>query len=202
MQIVEQSVKLLSHTEAPERLIEYAGRQCYHSRDKIEAGSAEKFCGSLLKNGHTSVLEFGNAVFDCVIDRGILGEVTRHRVGFSFAVQSSRYCDYSSLKKFSHNISFIRPSEIKEGSFEDQIWKSNCENCEKAYFNLIRQGVKPENARSVLPMCLATPLTIGANFRAWLHFLELRESPKAHPDIRILAKLIHKELKKICPSIF
>ena len=40
------------------------------------------------------------------------------------------------------------------------------------------------------------------NFRAWLHFLELRTSKAAHPDIRLISEMIGKELYKIAPTVF
>lgn len=52
-----------------------------------------------------------------VCDRGILAEFTRHRV-FSFAAESSRYCNYQ-LDKFGNEITFIIPCwlDISEGSY-------------------------------------------------------------------------------------
>ena len=43
--------------------LEWCGRLCYDSRDKITEDSAEKFIDGLIKNGHLSVLEHAGAVF-------------------------------------------------------------------------------------------------------------------------------------------
>ena len=43
--------------------LEYCGRLCYDSRDKITEDSAEKFIDGLIKAGHLSVLEHAGAVF-------------------------------------------------------------------------------------------------------------------------------------------
>lgn len=43
--------------------LEYCGRICYDSRDKITEDSAEKFIDGLIKAGHLSVLEHAGAVF-------------------------------------------------------------------------------------------------------------------------------------------
>lgn len=60
--------------------------------------------------------------------------------------------------------------------------------CEYCYMNLIRLGVKPENARTVLPLDTQTELVHTAYISDWLHFLKLRLAETAHPDMRLLAK--------------
>ena len=75
-------------------------------------------------------------------------------------------------------------------------------NVELYYNQLIKLGQTPQQARAVLPNCLKTEIVMTANFREWLHFLELRTSPQAHPDMRIIAGLIGAELAKQSPTIF
>jgi thymidylate synthase (FAD) len=41
-----------------------------------------------------------------------------------------------------------------------------------------------------------------ANFREWRHFLRLRCSSKAHPQMREVAEMIRKKLTIIAPSCF
>lgn len=63
MIMVQPSAQLVTGYEnRPEELIELCGRICYDSQDKIEPGSAEKFCEKLRKSGHTSVFEHANIV--------------------------------------------------------------------------------------------------------------------------------------------
>ena len=50
--------------------------------------------------------------FNLVCDRGVSHELVRHRV-FSFAQESTRYCNYSK-DKFGNEITFIKPSWFKE----------------------------------------------------------------------------------------
>lgn len=45
--------------------IEYCGRICANSRDKIRLGSAKPFVGRCIKKGHWSVLEMANLMFSC-----------------------------------------------------------------------------------------------------------------------------------------
>lgn len=65
MKIIEPSAKLVTgYDRRPEEMIELCGRICYNSQDKIADGTAQKFCEMLRENGHTSVFEHANFIFD------------------------------------------------------------------------------------------------------------------------------------------
>lgn len=202
MKIVEPSVELLRITEDGARAIEEAGRTCYKSEDKSTDDSAYRFVRMLSDRGHQAMLEFGYASFRVVTDRGISHEIVRHRL-FSYAQESTRYCNYSK-DKFDKEISVVLPSNIRstdrDGSYE--LWKQACELTQKHYFLLLQSGCSPQVARSVLPTCLKTEIVMQANFREWLHFLYLRHSPHAHPDMQLVAAQIGAILKKECPAVF
>ena len=62
MNIIEnQSAKLISTGESTlikgKKIAEIAGRTCYHSLDRIEEGSAEKFVDRMLSNKHYATIE-------------------------------------------------------------------------------------------------------------------------------------------------
>ena len=59
-----------------------------------------------------------------------------------------------------------------------------CRRAETAYFNLLNWGLSPQEARAVLPNSLKTEVVMTANIREWRHFLRLRTSTGAHPQIR------------------
>ena len=73
---------------------------------------------------------------------------------------------------------------------------------ETAYINLRLKGWKAEQAREVLPMCTKSEICMKANLREWRHFLKLRCSKFAHPDIRVLALDLLKQLHDKLPTIF
>ena len=62
MNLVKDSVKLIDLAE-PGRKIEYAGRVCYKSQDKISEGSYERFIKGIANRGHLSVLEHERKMF-------------------------------------------------------------------------------------------------------------------------------------------
>lgn len=142
-----------------------------------------------------------------ICDRGISHELVRHRV-FSFAQQSTRYCNYSK-SKYGHEITFIRPPwyqtavSLEEGSISpDQstelhrfaIWKDMCLTAENAYLRLIELGETPQQARSVLPNSLATEIIMTGTEDQWRGFLKLREDKAAHPQAQEIAALVRSVL--------
>ena len=71
-----------------------------------------------------------------------------------------------------------------------------------AYDTLLQLGLKPEDARFVLPNACTTTITVSGNFREWRNFLTLRLSPRAQWEIRKLANLILDQLIQIAPAVF
>lgn len=153
-----------------------------------------------------------------ICNRGVSHEFVRHRV-FSFAQESTRYCDYSK-DKFGNDITYIIPSwlDLPEGKYSnwDNDWcdvselkllypevdnlsdPANCflqsiKNAEYYYFMLINRGWKPQQARQVLPNATKTELVMTGFESDWEHFFELRCSGAAHPD----AKKLADELKSL-----
>ena len=77
--------------------IEDAYRTCYDTNYKMNNESITdsiKFIKSKIALGHGSPLEHVNISMTVIIDRGILAEWTRSRVGSSYSVESTRYCKY------------------------------------------------------------------------------------------------------------
>ena len=198
MKIVKPDVSLLWITPDAYKNIEVAGRTCYKSEDKITDDSAVKFCGMIKQRGHESVVEHAVASFKIICDRGVSHEIVRHRIA-SYSQESTRYCNYSK-DKFGKEITVIEPPDMTYGQV--QAWKESVLAAERLYFSMIEQGASPQIARSVLPNCLKTELVMTANFREWLHFIELRTSPAAHPQIRPIAEMIRQMLYQFCPTIF
>lgn len=191
MKIIEPSAELLTDFNGAEvmRFIERCGRTCYKSEANITETSAEKFVRNLIKRGHESVLEHFDCTFKIICDRGVMAELTRHRL-CAFSVESTRYCDYTKGE-----LKFIAPTN-------SPIWENAMIRAEQDYQQLRANGEPPEIARSVLPMSLATEMVVTANLREWRHILKLRTSPKAHPQARQIANMILAALKEKLPAVF
>ena len=128
-------------------------------------------------------------------------EFVRHRV-FSFAQESTRYCNYSK-DKFGNELTFIIPSFFDTGmgelsnSLVFEEWKSVCAHSERAYNKLLKYKATPQQARSVLPNSLKTELVMTGFMSDWKGFFFLRDANTAHPQARELAAPLHEEFKKL-----
>lgn len=158
-------------------------RTCYQTPYK-SAEDDERIIKHCFDSHHESVLEHSSMTVKFICDRGVSHELVRHRLA-SFSQESTRYCNYS-LGKFSREISVVKPIEIKHGTAEYYIWEKQMEAAEKAYFDLLDLGVKPETARSALPTCLKTTVVVTANLREWYHIFDIRDAKDAQPDMRYM----------------
>ena len=116
----------------------------------------------------------------------------RHRV-FSFLMESTRYCNYSN-GKFNSEIEVVKPTKIDtfKGVLNEFI--KSWEKSESAYIQLVNYGVKPEDARDVLPLQLKTELIMTGTESQWNEFFKLRISEHAHPDAKYIAEKIKEQL--------
>lgn len=202
MRIIDPSVELINAPtyDALLNTIEVAGRVCYKSENKISEGSAEKFIAGIIKRGHEAVLEHGVLTVKFICDRGVSHEIVRHRIA-SYCQESTRYCNYSQ-DKFGNEITVIRPCFLMEGTKEYELWSHACDRAESAYFDMLISGCTPQEARSVLPNSLKTEVVMTANIREWRHFIKLRTSEKAHPQMRQIACMLANKLAEEYPVFF
>ncbi len=203
MNIIKPYIEVWTPKEELKELpshIEQCGRVCYKSESKITEGSCEAFVKNIIKRNHTAVLEHGNITVKIVCDRGVTHEIVRHRLA-SYCQESTRYCNYSQ-DKFNAEITVIEPCYLDKESAGYGIWEISCRQAEKAYFDLLNFGCSPQEARAVLPNSLKTEIVMTANIREWRHFLTLRTSFAAHPQMREVANLILSEFKTSVPYLF
>lgn len=150
------------------------------------------------------------------LDRAVSMEVLRHRK-FSFAQESTRYCDYSK-NKFNNEITYIIPIWLdvpeteygtlltpKDIQFKEYTNLSEKEfinhllDSEYRYFNLLKLGWTPQQARQVLPNALKTELVMTGFISDWKHFIDLRyrgTTGKPHPDAFYLAEKLYNLFKE------
>ena len=206
MNIIKPSIKILTKIPSKEiyRTIEYAGRTCYQSRDKITDTSYEAFIRNLIKRGHLSVLEHVTISADVICDRGVSHELVRHRIA-SYSQESTRYVKYDDLEViepcFWDNLDVGMNLSSKDRA-KNELWFGAMENIEFTYKHLIELGATPQEARSVLPNSLKTEVIVTMNLRSWRHFFQLRCSQAAHPQMREIALMLLREMKEYLPIIF
>lgn len=149
-----------------------------------------------------------------ICDRGVSHEFVRHRV-FSFAQESTRYCNYSK-DKFGNELTFIIPSWLDKYSrdkldstghredgtsdmFTSDDFDEELKDVEAKYFSMLMAGCKPQEARQILPNALKTELVITGFVSDWRHFFDLRArgiTGAPHPDAKALAEPLMREFYK------
>lgn len=220
MKLVKPSIEFLNMTENPLKAIEQAGRTCYKSEDNITSISAEAFVRKLINKGHFAMIEHAWASYRVICDRGVTHEIVRHRL-FSYAQESTRYCNYSGGVTFvippwidlppgeyktSWGDTGIRCSlpvmDVSMASTTCSIWAAGIGSAEVRYIDLLERGWLPQQARAVLPNALKTEIVITGNLREWLHFFKLRTAKTAHPQMQEVANMILKDIRKRVDTIF
>ena len=197
MNIVKPSVTLVKDKDPKVILknIERCGRLCYQSEGKVTSDSFIPFVKGLVTREHLAVIEHESVTAIVICDRGCCYEIVRHRLG-SYCQESTRYVNYK------EGLTVIRPCFFDDDSLLMEAWKVGMQYCEDTYRAMISLGAKPQEARTVLPNSLKTEIAITYNMREWRHFLKLRLSKGAHPQIREVARLLLKELQDYIPIIF
>ena len=133
------------------------------------------------------------------IDRINSQSIVRHRT-MSFTQESQRFCNYSK-DKFNNEVTFVKPHWFNEEFPASLTWIEAMRDAEKRYFELIEMGLKPQDARGVLPNETKTEIVVTGFESDWEHFFSLR-SPKygaqgPHPNIAKLADELYEKLNSV-----
>lgn len=115
----------------------------------------------------------------------------------NIAEQSTRYVNFASkigdvqvCKSVDEHLSKEDRDEILDAlNIETVVYK-----------NLISNGVKPEDARRVLPLDTATVCAYTYSAKVWKHIIDLRyfeTTGKAAPDAKIIGKMLYDEFVKL-----
>lgn len=175
-------VTALSATEYPLDVIAIAAGTCYGVPNNSHARVRNCF-----KRGHLSVFEHASATFKVEgISRACMAQLTRHRL-CSFCVESQRYCRIDT----EGDEWYIIPP-----SFERDVpYYRKCMRDASMHYNVcLNGGMKPEDARYLLPEATKTNLVMTCNCRELFHILDLRQDKAAQWEIRNLADALESAL--------
>lgn len=211
------NIKLISHTENPEKVVAAAAKLCY---SKSEIGTLmdnltdEKVCEFLdrLSNlNHASPTEHASFTFGIEgVSRSFLTQISRHRLA-SLSVQSQRYVDMT-------NAGFVMPEEFADDEPASKTFEDAVGYALKSYEGLrkyltvryIQSGMDTksaekkaqEDARYVLPEACCTKMIITMNARELNHFFNLRCCNRAQWEIRECAEKMLALVYPIAPHLF
>ena len=179
-------VELLQITPNAEEFIGRCASICYDS--STDSGACIKRAAACVSKGHLATLRFAHATFKVSgISRACSHQFVRSK-HLDFLQRSQRYCSEEKVK-------FVYPStdDVYHGLYMCSL---------DVYNYLIKNGVKKEDARYVLPEATCTELNVTGNLQAWLDFINLRSGKEVQWEIRAVATEINNLLAKECPNIF
>lgn len=177
-------VTVIRATDSPMHAISAAAGMCYGKDDY-----SQKRVRRCIANGHTSVAEHVSATFSIEgISRSCLAQLTRHRMA-SFSVMSQRYCEIEG------DDWYVMPQSFTDNG-EEVLFEAAMDRSKRDYLHAIDKGIKPEDARFLLPEATKTSLIMTINVRSMMNFLSLRLDKSAQWEIRELANAMVHALKE------
>ena len=211
-------VKIISEPNNLLNAVYIGARNCYHAGspldidiDNIPEDKKIKLVTQILKMGHTSIIEHNAITFAIEgISRSCLAQLTRHRVGFSYSVQSQRYVELKEDREYIQSLltkcAHDRLLETAEKYFVLDWAKNPSIHMEKGeiaklllksidnYLYAIEMGAQAEDARMFLPNAMKTNVVLTTNLRALSNFCNERLCGKAQAEIRQLANCLKQEV--------
>lgn len=176
-------VSVITATEKPIDVISFAAGVCYGKRD-----TSIKRVETCMTRRHMSVFEHASATLLIEgISRACMAQLTRHRL-CSFCVESQRYCKYD----LSGDEWYVKPPAFDaSGKYFDKCMRDAASH----YAVNIRGGMKPEDARYLLPEATKTNLVMTCNVRQLFHIFDMRDDSAAQWEIRELVRAIADALR-------
>jgi thymidylate synthase (FAD) len=198
--------------EGGQALAEFAGRACYQAWDKVNPATAtnEGYLRHILQVGHLAVLEHASvSMYLTGLSRSLAHELTRHR-HFSYSQLSQRHVPDG-------DATIVEPAVVAEDPHLHEAFlaatdaalsahRALLDGLEKAFAGVpnatLRRKQALQAAGSVLPTATETRLVVTGNYRAWRHFIAMRASEHADPEIRRLALAGLRELQRVAVHVF
>jgi len=189
----EMKITLLACTPEPDFVCAQAAG--ISTGTKINVENYAKLLKKVLGYGHSSIIEHASFTFLVEgISRACSHQLVRHRIA-SYTQESQRYVAYD-------KISCTEPDSIIRNEEAKRVYDDFMKECEETYLVLQKMGIKPEDARYVLPNAAHTKIMITMNGRELLHFFGLRLCTRAQWEIREMAGKMLEEARKAAPVIF
>lgn len=135
------------------------------------------------KRGHLSVFEHVSVTWRIKgISRACSHQLVRHRLA-SFCQLSQRYVKVDTDADW-----YVIPPSIREDDRMLEEYASEMWRCAEHYKSLLDDGMKPEDARYVLPEATKTDIIVTMNLREFMSFYKARSDKAAQWEIRELAE--------------
>jgi len=199
----------LLHTFGNDLTVVNAARVSFHKESTQLDEKDERLIKYLAEHNHVTPFFHPQAQFRIKMPIFVAREWYRHQIGFSRNEVSRRYvsdmpeCWSPELTDFRE-----KDAKIKQGSKDTPIeladvaqnlYATSTRISLEAYDELLKLGVAPEVARTVLPQSMYTEFIETGSLAAYSRLFKLRTSPDAQREIQKYANEIGKLLEEKFP---
>ncbi len=201
-------VRLLWHTQEPQKAIALAARMCYSAlpvsklAEALEKPEIDRMVAHILAVRHYSVLR--HVVFAFTIEgvsRSFSHQFVRHHVGVDVEQRSQHY---RREKQFGYNLpqSVIDtqhdPQQADESA--EELYINHMETSQTLYDTLLSMGVDKSEARQVLPNACETQMVVTMNLNAIMNVVSQRACRLNTPEILQVAVQIRRLVGEVLPE--
>lgn len=193
-------ISLMSSSRDIIRNLWLAARNCYcrggvdEANKSYDENKAIKLLSFIHKKNHLSIFEHSFFQFNITgVSRSLMAQLTRHRIGWSFAIQSQHYQKHDNFN-YKELEEYI--DEEQRNEYHDLMNKIN-----SFYTDALNRGLPRYIAREVLPNSTHVNIIASTNLRALSHFWDLRSGKENTPEIRKLANGLYEVVKVAVPRL-
>lgn len=191
-----------SHLD-PWDIVNKEGSKYFESMATDGGGGKEsdRLFRSIMSSKHTSTMEHIGFTFVITgISRALLAQLTRHRAGMSFSVQSQRYVKFGTENKSGGFDHVIPPTIAEKGGMVVGTYKGMMADIQSWYDTLRQLGVPAEDARMILPNATNVNLVMTANLASLIAFYSKRRKGNgAQWEIADLAEHLRRKVTSVEP---
>jgi len=128
-----------------------------------------------------------------ITNRSMSHELVKHRIA-SFSQQSQRYVRWG----IGNPMQFIEPMDFEDWpKTSRERFKESCILAESQYSKLLEEGLKPQQARDILPNACSTKIVVTADREEWSLIFALRCGNGAAPQMIDLMTPVRDGLNKL-----
>lgn len=182
---------------------------------------------TLLHKGHFGPFEHPQISFEIEgVSRSLMAQITRHRVGITFDIQSQRYVDFTdktveelfkipqsafdvhagsrdpnakSVEEVIDEFGLSGEKELQE--MREETVREAYQECLNAYRTLRDLGMPPEDARFNLPIGSKVNITTSMNLRTLLHIADMRAQGDAQWEVAELTEKMLDLAEEWSPTV-
>lgn len=95
----------------------------------------------------------------------------------------------------------VYPEPVEDQSGPEKVYKKAIKEAYRSYLQMYKlYGVRKEQARFTLPLCIYTKFWMSGRLSDWYHFLNLRLDPHTQYETRYIAEQMYNEILEKYPK--